>query len=209
MKLKKITAVGLALCVFTAFFGSITNIYAEKKDNSEINGCELIESVEKGTKQNEEFVKNIALKEGLDLNSENINIEYFSNGTVSITEKVDDKNAIVYSSLSEKEIEQMNDNPESKIAVGTAVMWALVKIYDVVSTGGSILSFSCSVLELSGYGNPCSLVTKTFLKSIGGKPAKVRVKKYYYKDNSCPYPPHSYQCNIAPYAYYKTYLSVA
>ncbi|MFR7554522.1 hypothetical protein [Longicatena caecimuris] len=209
MKLKKITAVGLALCIFTTFFGDITNIYAEKKDNSKTSGCELIESVEKGTKQNEEFVQNIALKEGLDLDSENIDIEYFSNGTVSITEKVDDKNAIVYTSLSDKETEQMSNNPESKSLVGTSILWALVQIYNVVSTGGNILDYSCKVIELSGNGNPCSLITKSFLKSIGGKPAKVRVKKYFYKDNSCPYPPHSYQCNIAPYAYYKTYLSVA
>ena len=77
MKLKKITAVGLALCIFTTFFGDITNIYAEKKDNSKTSGCELIESVEKGTKQNEEFVQNIALKEGLDLDSEILAMEQY------------------------------------------------------------------------------------------------------------------------------------
>ena len=80
-----------------------------------------------------------------------------------------------------------------------------VELGKFVGTAGSIVSWACKVISITGLGNPCEYVTKALVNSIGSAPkARFEITQYMQKDASCPYPPNSLQCSQPPYAYKKT-----
>ena len=205
-KLKNIISTILCSVICISTLG-IINIKAESKDNS--SGCPIKTLSKTGTEENNEFIQMISELENLNLNNENVKIEYYTDGTVSITHKLDNGDFEVFSSVSEnqaKEIYENTNGSSSTRIVGGVFIWAgLVELYNFVRSAGRIVSFACTVISLTGAGNPCAYITSSILSTIGPAPsARFELTQYMYKDPSCPYPPNSLQCSQPPYAYLKT-----
>lgn len=106
------------------------------------------------------------------------------------------------------ELQEIANNGRYATGAGALLWAAVVYVWKIFSTAMEVSSVGCSVIELTGNGNPCDYVTMAILSSMAdASSAKYEVKQYIYKDPACPYPPYSSQCSLPPYAYYKTYLS--
>lgn len=178
-----------------------------KKDDISNNSCKYRNLTEEGTYENQQFVNFIFESQNLDEVEENVQIEYYDDGTVYVTHILSEDEIVIYSPLSDKEIEQYNQSDSMRISPGAAIWWAIVQIYKLAGAAGQIANFICNIIEMTGNGNPCDYITNSIIDSLAnGTTARYEVAQYIYKDPACPYPPNSLQCSQPPYAYKKTYL---
>lgn len=108
----------------------------------------------------------------------------------------------------EEAIKNISNAKNQERSVRLILLWqGIVELGKFVGTPGSIASWACKVISITGLGNPCEYVTKALVNSIGSAPkARFEITQHMQKDASCPYPPNSLQCSQPPYAYKKNNL---
>lgn len=182
------------------------NVHAEENRS----GCPVRTLTDKGTVESQEFVDLVVANENLNIaDDDEIFIEYYTDGTASITHIIDEDLVEVFTPLTESDYEIMNNVSKQKNqtrSAGLIFVWqGLVELSKFVGTVGSIVSWACKIISLTGAGNPCEYVTQALVNSIGPAPkARFEITQYIQKNASCPYPPSSLQCSQPPYAYKKT-----
>lgn len=199
---ENINLFGLQFCTIGIF-----NINVRAEENG--YGCPVRTLIDHGTVENQEFLNAVMNNENLDFTDENIIIEYYADGTASITHIVDQNLVEVFTPLTKSDEEAIKNIPNAKNqerSAGLILLWqGIVELGKFVGTAGSIASWACTVISITGLGNPCEYVTKALVNSIGSAPkARFEITQYMQKDASCPYPPNSLQCSQPPYAYKKT-----
>ena len=205
-KIKMAISTMLCSVIFISGLG-YNNIKAESKDNS--TGCPIKIIDNSGTNDGQDFIQMISEAENIDLDDKNVKIEYYTDGSMSITRELDNGDFEVFTPLTEEqanEIYETNKNKPATRVVGGVLIWqGLVELFNFVRSAGRIIHFGCNVIRLTGVGDPCSYISDAILSSIGSAPtARFELTQYMYKDPSCPYPPNSLQCSQPPYAYLKT-----
>lgn len=152
-------------------------------------------------------------KENIDINSDTTSVEYYDDGTASVTTILENGDAEIFSSLTKEqakdiyEYQKSNSENDERGLLSEAIFWAIVKIYKILKNAGRVVGYSCAIVQMTGNGNPCAYLTDQIIQGlINSQQAKYEVSQYIYKDSACPYPINSLQCSQPPYAYIKTYL---
>lgn len=169
----------LCLCVLTLMFG----FNVEEVQVSANNDIEAI---------NAKFVQSILINENLCF--EDVEITYATDGLASVTYYNSSSEVTIFEPIRPDELNPSNTRIISAAAVYLGLV-LVVKAYELAS-------LSCSALQLIDGFDVCAYAISTIKASIGT--SKWEVKRTLYKDNACPYPPNSYQCNSSPFAYYVT-----
>ena len=204
--MKDIKKILICLVCSSVLIG-LFNINVRAEENG--YGCPVRTLIDHGTVENQEFLNAVMNNENLDFTDENIIIEYYADGTASITHIVDQNLVEVFTPLTksdEEAIKNISNAKNQERSAGLILLWqGIVELGKFVGTAGSTVSWACKVISITGLGNPCEYVTKALVNSIGSAPkARFEITQYMQKDASCPYPPNSLQCSQPPYAYKKT-----
>lgn len=177
------------------------------------NACEIRTTTTEASKEGQEFVEYILEKENIDINSDTTSVEYYDDGTASVTTILENGDAEIFSSLTKEQAKDIYEYQKSKSEnderglLSEAIFWAIVKIYKILKNAGRVVGYSCAIVQMTGNGNPCAYLTDQIIQGlINSQQAKYEVSQYIYKDSACPYPINSLQCSQPPYAYIKTYL---
>lgn len=175
--------------------------------------CEIRTTTTEASKEGQEFVEYILEKENIDINSDTTSVEYYDDGTASVTTILENGDAEIFSSLTKAQAKDIYEYQKSKSEnderglVSEAIFWAIVQIYNILKNAGKVVGYSCAIVQMTGNGNPCAYLTDQIIQGlINSQQAKYEVSQYIYKDSACPYPINSLQCSQPPYAYTKTYL---
>ena len=196
---------------------NIPTVHASSQESCDNSNCSIDNRViinEPISENQAKFGEFISTTHGIDLNSNDVNVIYYDDGTAELTRKLSDESTEIYSSITEKQLNELQSttystNPQPYSLVGSSILFGIVSVSKIVWKSGKVVSKVCKVIEKSGNGNPCSLVKNSFLESLKQPTSvKLEVAQTLYKDPSCPYPPHSLQCSQPPYGYVKTILKV-
>ena len=206
--MKKFLKPLLLACIFIS-----SSLYNVNKVEAHNQACTFSSRnrTEIGTDDNMEFVEFILNKEEINANDDNIFINYYDDGSVMIAQKLSDNEFVIYTPLTEEQTLMLDSLEVNSRSVTGALLWAaIMKVVKIYSDVSKVISSGCSIIEFL-YGsaaNPCYYFTQELLDDLAMmSETKWKVNQYIYKDNACPYPPNSAQCNQSPYAYTKTYLS--
>lgn len=210
----------IIIFILTSFCFSTTNfsplsseVYAKE---TAVSGCKIIKATKEGSKEGKEFVDFILNKENLDPDSDTISIEYYEDGTASVTSVLANGDAVIFNSLTKYQAKEIfeyqetnsNNNDDERSLVSESIFWAIIQVYNIVKKAGKVVSYACKIAQMTGNGNPCAHLTDQIIQGlINSTQAKYEVSQYIYKDPACPYPINSLQCSQPPYAYTKTYLT--
>lgn len=203
-----------SFCFSTIFISDLSSeVYAKENVNS---GCKIIKTTKEGSEEGKEFVNFILNKENLDPGSDTVSIEYYEDGTASVTSILENGDAVIFNSLTEERAKEIfeyqdsnsdNNNDDDRSLVSESIFWAIIQVYNIVKKAGKVFSYACKIAQMTGNGNPCAHLTDQIIQGlINSQQAEYEVSQYIYKDPACPYPINSLQCSQPPYAYTKTYL---
>ena len=183
-KLFKICVVFLVAFTFLSV-GSNQTIYANQAnvDNAEV----------------QEFIDRIARTENRTIMQDEI-VEYtVENEVVTIIIKDNKDGFSMYRSLSDEEQETMQPSTETRGIIKT--IWGVIK--KIISGGKAV----CKLVEVGTGEDVCGMIGRAMLETLATN-VRYKVISYLVKDPNCN-PPHSQQCNMAPYVYWKTSVQIA
>lgn len=157
------------------------------------------------TEEDEFFISKIEEQFGISVDSDEVFVEYNQNGTVSIGILKGDGTATLYTSMTEKQYDELMFESEERGILST--LWtAVVILYNVYDLYGTIKD-GCEVVEGVSGVDVCGYISREMLNNLVPKGSKGKFKTIRTVEKfDCPYPPHSQQCNEPPYAYFKTEL---
>lgn len=201
---KKMFFLYVSFALIVSFFGVQVSAEENNTVSTKINDysvCTLPK--ESSNNKNEEFIQFIEKEYSISRNDENVFVQHNENGTVSITIIESDDLITSYTSPTENEAALLNEyNGKEKGIIWTALVW----LYRALKVGSAIKT-GCQVIQGVSGEDVCGYVSKEVINSLvkTGTKKKFKVVRSVEK-KACPYPPHSLQCNQAPFAYWKTTL---
>lgn len=145
------------------------------------------------------FIDGIESREGRTIQQSDL-IEYSveENGVITLL-IANGEDFSMYRSLSNEEMKTMKPSEETRGILKT--IWGFIK---AVFRGGSIV---CQMVQYGTGENMCAKVGLALLKSMVPN-VRYKAISYLVKDPNCQ-PQNSQQCNMPPYAYWKTTVTRA